>query len=226
MSERRPHSEEELVELVRALDARAPAALHERLELLAHERSSAARGARRRAWLARPLPLGSAAAALAALAVVLVLVLGSGSGARGPSPLLRAAVDVSSSSPAGAPAPAQSASRPGQLDAAVDGIHFPYWRDELGWSASAIRSATLAGRPATTVYYTAAGGRRVGYTILGGAPLGGLSDGSRVWRDGALFHIIEIGGVRAVAWLQHGHLCVIAGAGARDDTLLRLATSA
>jgi hypothetical protein len=219
MSSPPPNNEEQLLELIRALDVRAPEALHERVDGLVREHDRP----RRRAWgsFLRPLPALGAAAAVAALVVVLLLVLG-GSPAPSTSPLLRPAV-LADAAGAGGLAPVEDTSDPRALAAAVGGVRFPYWQDTLGWRASGARAQTLLGRPSTTVYYTAAGGERVGYTIVGGAPLAALRGGTAVWRGGTAYHLLEIDGLHAIAWLRGGHACVIAGRGASRHTLLRLA---
>ena len=72
MSERTPHTESELFELVRSIDVRAPEHLHERIEAMVAERGG---GERRRGR--SPLRLGFVVAvpALGVIALVLVLAL-------------------------------------------------------------------------------------------------------------------------------------------------------
>ena len=84
MSEPRPRTESELIELVRSIDVRAPEELHRRVESLIAARSP---GAGRRA-IARPSPAGrpglglglAGAAAIAAVAAVAIAVGLSGGG--------------------------------------------------------------------------------------------------------------------------------------------------
>jgi hypothetical protein len=220
MSERPPHTESELVEFVRAIDVRAPEALHGRIEALVAERSatrarpSAAFGP----WVARRAI--AAAAVLAAIAVALLAGLGGGSGSvsevRAASALtLRAATST---------APRQSPSVRSQLTAAVEGVAFPYWEESFGWRSVGARSDRVGGRAVTTVFYSDGRGRRVGYAIVGGAPAPHLSGGSVVWRSGTGYRLLRLGGVPTVAWLRGGRLCIVSGRGVDDATLVRLAS--
>jgi hypothetical protein len=225
MSESRPRTESELIEHVRSIDARAPAELHQRVGLLLNAH---AQGARR-----RPIPspagrsrlgLGLAGALAVAAVVAVALVLGLSGGASGGAPTLtlREASALTQSA-ATAPAPAESRSDRGHLTAAVDGVAFPYWEDRFGWRSTGARSARLAGRTVTTVFYEN-GGRRLGYAIVAGTPAPRLSGGTVVWRAGVPYRLITNGQAHIISWLRNGRLCVVSARGVDSATLLRLAS--
>src|ERR1700730_5699820 len=107
MTERRPQTEAELIERIRAIDVRAPQSLHESLGALLGEHA-----ATRRRWRVLPRPVTSpvsrpriaAAGALAAVALAFVLAF-TLSGGGGSAPRLGPAGGVN-------PGPAASAAPP------------------------------------------------------------------------------------------------------------------
>jgi hypothetical protein len=225
MTELRPHTESELVEFVRSIDARAPEELHRKVESLIAARS---RGARPRtpvrafgggrSGLRMSLAGAIALAAVAAVAIAAGLTGGTSSGlsVRQTSTLtLRGAT---------APAPAESPGHRGQLAAAVDGISFPYWEERFGWRSTGARSDHLDGRAVTTVFYRDSRGRRLGYAIVAGTPAPRLSGGAVAWRGGVPYRLLSENGTQAIVWLRAGHLCVVSGRGVDSATLLRLAS--
>jgi hypothetical protein len=107
---------------------------------------------------------------------------------------------------------------------AVDGVAFPYWGDRFGWRASGARVDHIDGRTVTTVFYTDARGRRVGYAIVAGTPAPVASGGRVVWREGTPFRVTRENGAPIVTWVRDGHLCVVSGEGMGGATLLRLAS--
>jgi hypothetical protein len=219
MSQPPTPEESRVSELIREIDVRAPAALHERVQTLVAERSrTPGASPRRRIALA-----GALAVVLAAVIAVAVAGLGGGGGAKGPGPLVSAASQLTRLA-ATAPAPAENPARRGELLADVEGVAFPYWEEHLGWRATGARTDTVAGRPARTVFYTDAHGRRVGYAIVGGPSVQVAGGGSTRWRRGTPYKLISLGGVPAVVWLRNGRLCVVSGRGMSEETLLRLAS--
>jgi hypothetical protein len=202
------------VELVAAVDVRAPASLHRRIEGMA-------RAPRRSRTLATPR-IGFAAAAAAALAAGAIAIGLS----RGPTPSSGLSVQRAAAltlSPATMPAPAESTAHRAQLDASVGGIPFPYWEERFGWRSSGARSDRLAGRDVTTVFYANARGRRIGYAIVSGrAPA--AHGGTVVWRWGVSYRLFNQGGATVVTWQRGGHLCVVAGRNVSARTLLSLAS--
>jgi hypothetical protein len=223
MTEPRPQTETELIELVRSSDVRAPDALHRRIEQMVAERS--APGARRRApWATlgarRSLvPRLASAAALAAVVVaVLAIVLGGG----GSSLSVPQTTALTLSHPTTA-APREMKPGSGELVAAVQGVHFPYWEERFGWRSTGERTDKLQGRAVTTVFYANRGGQRIGYAIVAGsAP--SLTGGSVKWLGGHAYRLLGGSGSRTVMWLRSGRLCVLSGRGVAAGTLLRLAS--
>jgi hypothetical protein len=224
MNEPRPQTESELIELIRSSEARAPEALHRRIEQMVSE-SSRSGSSRRTAWGA--LAAGRSAlvprvGALAALAAVLVAVLAIllGGGGRSLSVQQTAALTLSHATAA---PPAEMRPTSSELVAAVQGVHFPYWEERFGWRSSGQRSDTLGGRTVMTVFYSNASGRRVGYAIVSGtAP--SVRGGSEHWLGGTAFRLFGRQGAQTVTWLRHGRLCVLSGRGVDAGTLLRLAS--
>jgi hypothetical protein len=225
MSEQPPHSEREIVELVRSIDVLAPEALHRRIDALIAERGG--RGAedgrgRRSRFIPRraaPLRLGSAAAlVLAAIAAALVVGLSGGSSAL----TLHTAVALTLRPPT-SPAPAQDPHNQTELAANVEGVAFPYWDDRFGWRSTGARSDRADGRAVETVFYARAHNQWIGYAIVAGkAPE--LSGGVVRQRDGASYRFASEDGARVVTWLRDGHLCVVSGHGVTDATLMALAS--
>ena len=108
----------------------------------------------------------------------------------------------------------------------MDGISFPYWRHDLGWSTSGARSDRFAGRSATTVFYTgpspSGGTARVGYTILSGDALP-LPKAPAVEHRGVRYYVLSDHGATVVTWRRNGHTCILAARGVAPRTLLHLA---
>jgi hypothetical protein len=215
MSEKSPPTEAELIELVRSIDVPAPQALHRRIEAMVADRAPAHRRS------VPALQLGFAGGlAIAALAVVLALSLG-GSG-RGSTLTLHTAVALTQRPPTMA-APSQSAHNSAALAADVEGVAFPYW-DDRGWRATGERVDRADGRTITTVYYHGARGQWVGYAIVGGTPAPSASGGLLITRAGVPYRFTATNGAEVMTWLRNGHLCVVAGHGVSNPTLLSLAS--
>ena len=223
MSERRAHSEAELIELIGAIDVRAPQALHERVQQLVDGAAKDQRAARRLPpWLAPPVRrsvLGSIAA-LAVLAVVLVVAL-SGGGSERLTVSDTAALTLRAPTMA---APQESPRARGELTAAVGGLAFPYWEYAFGYHASGARTDHLGGRAVTTVFYVNDRGQRVGYAIAANGPMPSAGGGVVQWREGRAYHVLSEGATQVVTWVRDGHLCVIAARGVPVATLVSLAS--
>jgi hypothetical protein len=226
MSDARPQTESELVELVRSIDVQAPGTLHARVDALIAENA----GVRRRLWPVGPTRRGGPAAGawrlggalgLAALIVVALLVGLNG----GTSPTLSvheaAALTLR---PATSPPPAESPRDRARLTAAVDGVSFPYWGARFGWRSSGTRSDTVGGRLVKTVFYSDGRGQRVGYAIVAGTPAPAIDGGAVIARAGRPYRVISEGTRRVVVWQRNGHLCVISGRGVSAATMLGLAS--
>jgi hypothetical protein len=157
----------------------------------------------------RSLAIGTSAAALAAAAAVLL-----SAGASGPSVAEAAQVALA---PPRSPAPAVKAGEK-TLDAAVDGVAYPYWADAIGWRAVGSRADAVDGRAIRTVVYEDADGRRIGYAIAAGSPLS--ADGGTRMGD---FTVVRSGDTVIVTWLRDGHTCILAAKGVDARVLLKLA---
>lgn len=222
MSEQRPTSEAELIELVRAIDVGAPERLHERVMALTAQAGERGGGrglsfgfGPRLGWR-----LGSAVVASAAVVLALVLSL-TGTGTSGLSLREASALTLR---PATMGPPAEDVSAKGRLDAGVDGVSFPYWTERFGWRASGARLDRVDGRRIKTVFYTDRRGRRVGYAIVAGTPAPRVGAGTMRWRDGTSYGVSAEDGVEVVTWLRDGRLCVVSGRDVSARTLIALAS--
>ena len=223
MSERPPQTESELIDFVRSIDVRAPEELHRRIDALVEQSAATPRrsfAGRSMGLAPRRWRLGGALAAVAAAALLLVLGL-TGKGA---SPLTVRQASALTLAAATMAAPGENSQRPTQLDAAVDGVSFPYWGYRFGWRASGARSDRIGGRAVRTVFYSDARGQRIGYAIVAGTPAPELSDGVVSVRGGVSYRFLAQDGSNAVVWLRDGHLCVLAGRGVANAALLALAS--
>jgi hypothetical protein len=211
-----------VAELVRSFDAPAPESLHRRVDSLVAARRGRrfARGPSPRHRFSSPLRLaGVGAVAAAVMATVIAVSLGGGSSAlslrQAAAPTLRAAT---------LPAPPESSAHRAQLAAVVNGVPFPYWEDRFGWRSTGSRTDRVDGRSITTVFYSDASGRRIGYAILAGTTVPRVGGGVIAWRGGVPYRLLTENGAAVVTWLRDGHLCVISGHGVSSATLLRLAS--
>jgi hypothetical protein len=202
--------ERRIAELLRAVEAPAPATLHVFTEQLVADRRPRPRSARLRR---RIIIVDSMALAAAAVAVVLGLIFAAGSSP--PTAIRTARIALASAS---GPAPHT-------LVASGTTITFPDW-SARGWPTSGTRSDRLGGRTVTTEYYRAypASGA-IGYSIVSGAPLSWGQSGRVVARGHGDYMLLESGGAHVVAWVQDGHTCVLASRTASDATLLQLAVA-
>lgn len=205
------------VGMTAAVDVRAPAALHQRVEAMV------ASAPRRRERVRPSRRFGMAAVATAALAagvVAIALATTSGGGSQGFGVKQAAALTLSSATMA---APAESRADRAQLSASVEGVRFPYWGERFGWHSSGARSDRVAGHSVTTIFYSNSEGKRVGYAIASGnAPR--TQGGRTVERWGVSYRISADGGASVVSWKRDGHLCVVSGRGVSARTLLSLAS--
>ena len=214
MTELPPHTESELIELVRSSDVRAPDSLHRQVSTMIASRP------RRRRLALHPPVLGAVAAAAVVVVVALAVALSGGGSPtlhynQAAAPTLRAAT---------LSAPPESSTNHAELTAAVDGVKFPYWEDRFGWRSTGMRSDQIAGRAIKTVFYSDEGGRRIGYAIIAGHPAPRIGGGVVLWRGGVPYRLLATNGAAVVTWLRDGHLCVVSGRGVSSATLLRLAS--
>jgi hypothetical protein len=226
-----PAAEQERAKaLVRATAVSAPPGLRAQLEaqIAAAEREQRhrrtprefpwrrdpGRPARQRAGFFLP---GLAVAAAAAV-VLAVIAVGNGSTTTAPSVQLAANVALGASTSG---APAQTGDR---LDVSSAGVPFPYWQATVGWRAVGTRIDQIHGRRVVTVFYAAPRHGRVGYSIVGGAPLA-VPSARAINRRGITFTVLNRGGATVVTWERYGHTCVLASHTAGPQRLIDLATS-
>jgi hypothetical protein len=214
MSEKSPPTESGLVDFVRSIDVPAPPELHRRIDAMVARPP----GRRRRQLQLR----FGATAALAAAVIALALVI---AGAGGSSTLTLHTAVALTQQPATMPAPAESANEDGTLAAHVEDVAFPYWEDR-GWRATGARVDRAAGRTVTTVFYHGSHGRSFGYAIVAGTPAPSVSGGVVIERGDVPYRFTVTNGVKVMTWLRDGHLCVVAGHGVSNATLLSLASGA
>jgi hypothetical protein len=216
-------------ELLRSFDAApAPARLHQRIESLVAAHQDSPRRDHRfapRGGTRRPLfsPLGFVSAGAAAIIAVVAIAIAVGLGGSSHTPSLRQAAAPTLRA-ATLPAPPESGADHTELTAAVDGVRFPYWGERFGWHSTGTRSDQIDGRAVTTVFYSDAAGRRIGYAILAGTPAPRISGGKVSWHGGVQYRLLTENGASAVVWQRDGHLCVVSGHGVPGETLLRLAS--
>jgi hypothetical protein len=205
--------QERALALVRMADPPAPDSLRRWVD----EQTRAAAPARKRPRLR----IGFALPAIAALAVViaaLVVVASGGSSA----PTLQQTTHLALAA-AVAPAPSVSPGNPAILTDTAAGIPFPNW-GPAGWKPSGARVDKVAGRTIMTVFYTDPNGSKVGYAIVGGAPVK-VSGGTTQNVGGVEYTFLTIGSAHLVTWVQSGHTCVVAGRDVSHQTLKNLVTA-
>jgi hypothetical protein len=216
MSEKSPPTESELVDFVRSIDVPAPPELHRRIEAMVA--AGAPAGARHQRRLRF-----SVTGALAAAVVAVALVLATSGG--GSSTLTLHTAVALTQRPATMPAPSEGADGDETLAAHVEGVAFPYWEDR-GWRATGERVDRAGGRTVTTVFYHGPRGQWVGYAIVAGTPPPSVSGGHVITRGDVPYRFTVTNGVKVMTWLRNGRLCVVAGHGVSNATLLSLATGA
>jgi hypothetical protein len=225
MTEQRPSTETELVELIRSIDVPAPESLHRQVQALVAEPAGTGRARSGLGGAARSFGLAprlAATAAITAAVVAIALVVGLSGGAssalseRETAPLTQRAATER--------APAESPTNRTALAAAVDGVSFPYWEERFGWRSTGARTDRVDGRTITTVFYADGHGRRIGYAIVAGSPAPRIGGGLLRWRNGTLYRLETQNGAPVVSWLRSGHLCVVSGRDISGAMLLRLAS--
>jgi hypothetical protein len=221
MSDKRPHNEAELVEILGAIDVRAPQALHDQVQTLV-DGAVNRREERHGGWRTprRALLLNGACAALLVLAIALALTLAGGGATR----LTVSETAALSLRTATTGPPPESPHARGALAAAVDGIAFPNWSYAFGYSASGARVDRVGGQMVTTVFYANARGQRVGYAIAAAGPVPHSGGGVVHWRGGTPYRVLRDGDASVVTWVRDGHLCVLAARDVPGVTLLGLAS--
>jgi hypothetical protein len=198
------------LEIIGGLEDRAPMALRERVEAL-RERSAPKRRRTRRYGV-----VGALTTAAAGLAVVLAVIFAAGAG--GPTLSEASAFTLK---PATGPAPDHVFD--GTLNLNVDGVPYPYWKEDFGWTATGSRVDKIDGRTATTVFYRK-GKQRIGYTIVTGKPVTMSGSPSVAVRDGTRFRSVALHGSTVLTWERKGHSCILSGKNLSRAQLLKLAS--
>jgi hypothetical protein len=227
MNEPRPHTEAELLDLMRSIDVEAPEALHRRVEAMIAEQDRPGHRPATPAWalaisVSRSWRLGGAVALAAALAAALVVGLSGGGSSTAALNVREAAALTGRGAITGAPL--ENPRNGAKLAASVDGVAFPYWEERFGWRATGARSDRVAGRAVKTVFYANDRGQRIGYAIVAGAPAPAVKGGTLASRGGTPYRLLSENGAPVVTWQREGRLCIVSGRGVSSATLLRLAS--
>ena len=243
-AEREHAAQEHVAAIVRAVDVRAPETLHRRVQEMvdAHPASrrrarTEGRGARAHTGAGdhggvlggalngrlRPTLAAMAVAAIAGAALALLTGGGTHHAPQPVGPSLSTASRLTLSA-ATTGAPRENPTNAKQLNVAVDGVAFPYWKERFGWRATGTRTDTIGGRAVTTVFYAGPRGKRIGYAIVGGTPAPASGGGTLVWHRGVPYRLRQVGSVPVVTWQREGRLCVLSGRGVSGATLVRLAS--
>lgn len=217
---------EHVAELLRAMDVRAPETLHRRVQEMVTPRQRSTGGfPTGRGLIASRLKPTLAAMAVAAVIGAAIALLTGGSTQhstqRNVSVSAASALTLRAATMA---APSESEAHTTQLDVAVDGVAFPYWKERFGWRSTGARTDMVGGRRITTVFYSGPSNSRIGYAIVAGTPAPASSDGTVSVRGGVPYRLLQEHGASVVTWQRDGRLCVLSGRGVSDATLLRLAT--
>ena len=204
--------EQRIGALLRAVEAPAPAALHQRIAAITAGHLASATGGPARRRRRRASSFAFAGAFAAAVALAIVLVAGTGSAA----PTALAASRLALERP--------TAGAPRTLVAAGTTIAFPHW-SARGWSSAGTRSDPLGGRTVTTEFYRSWDAGTLGYAIVSGAAAALGRRRARRSRAGADYRVMSAGGAQIVTWVQAGHTCVLASRTASAATLVALAVA-
>jgi hypothetical protein len=107
-------------------------------------------------------------------------------------------------------------------DAGAEGVTFSRLAAGAGWRVVGSREDRVDGRDAATAIWERAG-RRVGQTVLAGAPLGPPEGARRTGRRGILLYSLDVDGRTAVTWTEDGRTAVISSLGVSRAELYDLA---
>jgi hypothetical protein len=206
-----PDSHERVVRALREGGPAVPPGLQRRIEQAVREAPTQ----RRAPPLRWRLPALAAVTATAALALVLVLAAGGEPGVNALAAIAR--------QPATEQTPGQDPSQPTLLRREFEGVAFPNWSQEFGWSPIGARTETIDGREASTVFYTHHG-HRIAYTVLAGEPIEPPKGALAMQADGVDLHRSRHGELDVVTFVRNGRTCVLAGDVINPSTLVELAS--
>ena len=155
----------------------------------------------RRPWLP-----AVALAGVAAVCAVIVIVIAVGvGGSSGPS--IPAAAKLAFA-PSTGPAPAAKSAK--LLDVSYGGVTYPNYQ-KFSVPPSGVRTDTIGGRPALTVFYRLPNGTPLSYTVFAGKPVPLPSNAKSVVFDGAPLKVFRTpSGLSVVTLVRHGRTCVLA----------------
>jgi anti-sigma factor RsiW len=194
----------------------APLVLRSRVEAMGagRERRHGARGPSARTRLGG-IRWPAAGAVAAGVAAVLAAVMLAGGGP-GVGDVAAAAVRPPTAAVATVP--------PGSklLSEHYDGVAFPNYAAKFGWRPTGTRTDEIGGRDTRTVFYEK-GGRRIGYTVVGGDALSWPDGADKASREGTPLRALTAGGRDVVTWRRRGHTCVLSAKGVPRSELLDLA---
>ncbi len=196
----------------RAAD-RAPAGLRARIET---QRPSSAVRARRRLGYG-----GALAGALAVVVLAVVLLLPGGTPG---SPSLSQAAALALRGPVYSAPPPDPSAPAARLHADIEEIYFPNWQQRFGWVPTGMRTDTIDGRHAVTVYYEWNKKATLAYTIVG-APALHTPAASTIVLGGTVLHTLTLDGRRVVTWERNDHTCVLSAVAVSPGVLQKLAAS-
>jgi hypothetical protein len=199
MSDREQHDSEQIGAAIRAAaeGVEAPPRLRARI---AGDRLREPLRRRRARWVLVP-----ALGAIAAVALAIGFLVTGGGG----PPSLAEAASAALREPT-QPPPARDPRNERLVRAEIGGVRFPnYTSFDERWKAAGTRRDELSGRPALTLVYRS-GKRRVGYTVVDGAPLEVPAGARRINREGLRLAVLRRHGALVVTWQQRGHTCVLA----------------
>lgn len=195
-------------EAVRTISEAAPAALRMRVERPARLRP-------RPRW--RPLAIAVPAAAGVAVATLVVALAGGGESAPSVASVAGLGTRVATSSP-----PPPSSAQPNVLALRSADVPYPNLQARYGWRATGERVDAVAGRHATTIFYSK-GAQLISYTIVSGAPLRPPPHAGVRVQEGTRLIAFSAQGRTTVTWERRGHTCVLSGSGTPAATLADLA---
>jgi hypothetical protein len=189
----------------------APLALRSRIEAM--QRGEApAKPRRRRLSIGRWMPAGIA---VAAAAIALVVVLAGG------APSTSAMLAAATRPPTGTIS--LDPTQPALLQDRVETVRFPNFQGKFGWEATGVRTDTIGGRTAKTVFYRHEG-RRIAYTIVDGEALAWPGDAAKLRYEGVAMRTFDHGDRTVVTWRRDGHTCILSATNVPKGELLELAS--
>lgn len=120
-----------------------------------------------------------------------------------------------------AAAPPTDQVNPGLLGVNVQGVSYPNWEPQFGLKPVGMRSDSVQGRSATTVFYKNST-QTVAYTIVSGPPVPAPENANSATSGGFAFRGLRLADANAVTWERDGHTCVLTSRDTDQTTLIKL----